>query len=100
MAQSDVLAASAQSRAHFREACATLWLEGYLVRIEDLVLHDACMDLHLPTSGLTQASAVLSARRVICQQRPEGCGAETALTLLRGKSAPMPFPAAAPDLRG
>jgi hypothetical protein len=43
MARSDVLAASAQSRAHFREACATLWLEGYLVRLEDLVLHDVCV---------------------------------------------------------
>src|SRR5215207_7373769 len=33
------------SRTHFVDACASLWLRGELVHLEDLVLHDAGMDL-------------------------------------------------------
>jgi hypothetical protein len=29
------------SRTHFEDACASLWLAGKLVTLEDLVLHDA-----------------------------------------------------------
>src|SRR3954469_17516794 len=32
------------SRTHFMDACASLWLQGELVHLEDLVLHDAEMD--------------------------------------------------------
>ncbi len=37
------------ARAHFLDAAAALWLEGELVPIEDLVLHDAGMDVRAPT---------------------------------------------------
>jgi hypothetical protein len=50
-------------RAHFADACAALWLEGELVHLEDLVLHDAEMDLRAPTHELTRAHAVLRTRR-------------------------------------
>ena len=33
------------ARTHFTDACAALLLEGQLVHIEDLVLHDAGMDV-------------------------------------------------------
>src|SRR5439155_20383323 len=33
------------SRTHFADACASLWLEGELVHLDDLVLHDAGMDV-------------------------------------------------------
>jgi hypothetical protein len=36
-------------RQHFADAAAALWLEGELVHLEDLVLHDAHMDIRLPT---------------------------------------------------
>jgi len=49
------------SRTHFQDACASLWLAGELVSLEDLVLHDALMDIHSPTHALTRAQAVLQA---------------------------------------
>src|SRR3982750_2631601 len=53
------------SRTHFMDACASLWLQGELVHLEDLVLHDAGMDQRAPTHELTRAHAVLRARRRI-----------------------------------
>ncbi len=50
---------------HFHDAAAALWLEGELVHLEDLVLHDAHMDIRAPTHELTRAHAVLRARRQI-----------------------------------
>ena len=52
-------------RAHFHDACASLWADGELVLIEDLVLHDAHRDIRTPTHELTQAHSVLRARRQI-----------------------------------
>jgi hypothetical protein len=57
-------------RQHFADAAAALWLEGELVHIEDLVLHDAHMDIRLPTHELTRAHAVLRARRQIFGNKP------------------------------
>src|SRR3954470_20549554 len=54
------------SRTHFLDACASLGLQGELVHLEDLVLHDAEMDLRAPTHDLTRAHAVLRTRRRIC----------------------------------
>jgi len=55
-------------RAHFHDAVAQLWLEGELVHVEDLVLHDAMMDTRSPTHELTRAHAVLRTRRRIFGQ--------------------------------
>ncbi|TGR00986.1 DUF1612 domain-containing protein [Mesorhizobium sp. M4B.F.Ca.ET.190.01.1.1] len=52
-------------RQNFADATAALWLEGELVHLEDLVLHDAHMDVRAPTHELTRAHAVLRARRQI-----------------------------------
>src|SRR5271166_5175919 len=51
------------ARTHFLDACASLWLEGELVHLEDLVLHDAEKDVRSPTHELTRSHAVLRARR-------------------------------------
>ncbi|WP_230646732.1 RHE_PE00001 family protein [Bradyrhizobium sp. Leaf401] len=53
------------ARTHFADAAAALWLDGELVHIEDLALHDAGMDIRAPTHELTRAHAVLCARRRI-----------------------------------
>src|SRR3954468_11961634 len=58
------------SRTHFLDACASLWLQGELVHLEDLVLHDAGMDQRAPTHALTRAHAVLRARRRIAAAEP------------------------------
>src|SRR5689334_14010475 len=52
-------------RQNLADAAAALWLEGELVDLEDLVLHDAHMDVRTPTHELTRAHAVLRARRQI-----------------------------------
>lgn len=58
-------------RQHFADAAAVLWLEGELVHVEDLVLHDAHMDIRMPTHELTRAHAVLRTRRQIAGNKPD-----------------------------
>lgn len=72
------------SRNHFTDACASLWLEGELVHLEDLVLHDAGMDIRAPTHELTRARAVLRARRRIVREKPNWALSPAGLAALRG----------------
>lgn len=60
----------ALERAHFADACASLWIDGELVHLEDLVLHDAGHDIRTPTHELTIARDVLRSRRRIASQPP------------------------------
>ncbi|MGB8286536.1 DUF1612 domain-containing protein (plasmid) [Rhizobium ruizarguesonis] len=55
-------------RSHFTDACASLWIDGELVHLEDLVLHDATRDIRTPTHELTIARDVLRTRRRIAGQ--------------------------------
>lgn len=73
------------ARTHFTDACASLWLEGELVHLEDLVLHDAGMDVRSPTHELTRADAVLRARRRIAEAKPDWALSAAGLTGLRGR---------------
>lgn len=57
-------------RTHFADACASLWIDGELVHLEDLVLHDATRDIRTPTHELTIARDVLRTRRRIAGQLP------------------------------
>ena len=50
-------------RSHFADACASLWIDGELVHLEDLVLHDAGQDIRTPTHELTIARDVLRSRQ-------------------------------------
>lgn len=36
---------------HFSDACALLWIDGELVHLEDLVLHDATRDIRTPPTN-------------------------------------------------
>ncbi|MBX4904930.1 MULTISPECIES: RHE_PE00001 family protein [Rhizobium] len=58
-------------RSHFADACASLWIDGELVHLEDLVLHDASHDIRTPTHELTIARDVMRTRRRIAAQ-PSG----------------------------
>lgn len=58
-------------RMHFADACASLWIDGELVHLEDLVLHDATRDIRTPTHELTIARDVLRSRRRIAAQSPD-----------------------------
>ncbi len=58
-------------RSHFADACASLWIDGELVHLEDLVLHDDIRDIRTPTHELTIARDVLRTRRRIAAQAPD-----------------------------
>ncbi|TAV64774.1 DUF1612 domain-containing protein [Rhizobium leguminosarum] len=58
-------------RQNFADACASLWIDGELVHLEDLVLHDATRDIRTPTHELTIARDVLRTRRRISGQSPD-----------------------------
>jgi hypothetical protein len=73
------------SRGHFADACAALRLEGELVNLEDLVLHDAGMDVRAPSHELTRAHTVLRARRRIAEAKPDWAPSDAGISSLRGR---------------
>ena len=74
------------ARTHFADSCASLWLDGEVVTLEDLVLHDAHRDIHAPTRALTRAQAVLRARRRIAAADPGWALTPAGLASLRGRA--------------
>lgn len=75
------------ARAHFMDAATALWIEGELVHIEDLVLHDAHMDLRAPTHELTRAHEILRVRRQIAASKPGWALSNEGLAALWGRGA-------------
>ncbi|WP_037469853.1 RHE_PE00001 family protein [Sinorhizobium fredii] len=75
-------------RMHFADACASLWIDGELVHLEDLVLHDAGADIRAPTHELTIARDVLRTRRRIASQAPGWALSADGLRSLRGQAWP------------
>jgi hypothetical protein len=59
------------SRSHFSDACASLWTDGELVHLEDLVLHDATMGVRAPSHEVTIAADILRTRRRILSREPD-----------------------------
>lgn len=74
-------------RMHFADACASLWIDGELVQLEDLVLHDAGHDIRTPTHELTIARDVLRCRRRIAAQPPGWALSIDGVRSLRGVGA-------------
>ncbi len=70
-------------RLHFADACASLWLDGELVEMEDLVLHEAARDIRSPSHQLTIARDVLQTRRRIVAQSPDWALSANGLLSLR-----------------
>ena len=73
-------------RSHFADACASLWIDGELVHLEDLVLHDAFRDTRTPTHELTIARDVLRTRWRIAAQSPDWAMSEEGVRTLRQTS--------------
>lgn len=73
------------ARAHFADAAAALWLEAELVDPDELVLHDAGMDVRTPTHEITRAHAVLRARRTIFREGSGWALSTRGLDFLRGR---------------
>ncbi len=78
-------------RMHFTDACASLWIDGELVHLEDVVLHDASHDIRTPTHELTIARDVLRTRRRIAAQPPGWALTPDGLRSLRGQAWPAPM---------
>ncbi|MDO1583322.1 RHE_PE00001 family protein [Rhizobium oryzicola] len=70
-------------RTHFSDACSSVWVDGELVHLEDLVLHDAGHDIRAPTRELTIARDVLRSRRRIVSHAPEWALGRDGLASLR-----------------
>ncbi len=82
-----VLADGARARAHLRDAQAALHLDGELVALEDLVLHEAAMDVRRPTLALGRAVAVLADRRRLAAAAPGWAFSGAGWALLAGPDA-------------
>ena len=74
-------------RQNFADACASLWIDGELVHLEDLVLHDAFRDTRTPTHELTIARDVLRTRRRISGQSPDWAISPDGIRTLRQTQA-------------
>jgi hypothetical protein len=75
-------------RSHFLDAHASLWVDGELVHLEDLVLHDALRDIRAPTHELTIARDILKTRRRIAAHPPAWALSAQGLASLRGQAWP------------
>ncbi len=73
-------------RTQFTDACASLWIDGELVHLEDLVLHEATRDIRTPTHELTIARDVLRTRRRIAGQPPAWALSADGVRVLRQTS--------------
>jgi len=75
-------------RSHFLDAHASLWVDGELVHLEDLVLHDALRDIRAPTHELTIARDILKTRRRIAAHPPAWALSGPGLASIRGRAWP------------
>ena len=73
-----------QSRCDMTEAVRALILDGHLLDVGDLVLHDAGMDVRHPTHELTRAAAALRARRTALARKAPWPLSIDGLAALRG----------------
>jgi hypothetical protein len=82
-----MLADGVRARFHLFEAQALAQLAGELVSLEDLVLHDAGMDVRAPSTGVVRAQRILDERRSLARRAPEAVLAPEALSRLIGVAA-------------
>jgi hypothetical protein len=85
-------------RMHFTDACASLWIDGELVHLEDLVLHSAGHDIRTPTHELARARDVLKCRRRMAAHPPSWALSTKGLRVLRGQTAMAPETKSAPHI--
>ncbi len=78
------------ARADAAEACAALWAEGELVALDDLVLHDAGMDVHTPSHALVRAQHYLRLRRQAATGNPKTLLTQAGILRLLGRSPESP----------
>lgn len=71
-------------RGHFLDAAASMWMSGELLHIEDLVFHDAYMDIRSPTHELVIGHGILRARRRVAGAEPGWAVSDAGISILAG----------------
>lgn len=79
-------------RGHFFDAAASMWVNGELVHVEDLVLRDAWMDIRAPTHETVLAHGIVRARRKIAGAPAGWPLTSTGLKALRGRALDEELP--------
>jgi hypothetical protein len=85
------------ARSHFADAAASMWIDGELVHLEDLVLHDAGADIRAPTHELSIARDILRTRRRIASHPSDWALSPTGLQRLRGDHVDPDLPLSTPS---
>jgi hypothetical protein len=83
VARSEVGAGFAE-RADFFESVSSMWVGGELVHLEDLVLHDAQMDIRAPSHELVIAHRIVRARRRVTRNDPGWAVSRSGIMALAG----------------
>ena len=71
-------------RADFFDSVSSMWVAGELVHLEDLVLHDAKMDIRAPSHELVIAHRIVRARRRIVRKDPGWAVSRSGIMALAG----------------
>lgn len=71
-------------RANFFDSISSMWVAGELVHLEDLVLHDAQMDIRAPSHELVIAHRIVRARRRVSRNDPGWAVSRSAIMALAG----------------
>lgn len=77
-------------RGHFFDSAASMWVVGELVHMEDLVLHDARMDVRAPTHELTIAHQILRVRRRVADAKADWAVSNAGIASLTGTTVNEP----------
>ena len=83
VARSDVGSGFAE-RTNFFESVSSMWVGGELVHLEDLVLHDAQMDIRAPSHELVIAHRVVRARCRVSRNDPGWAVSRSGIMALAG----------------
>lgn len=83
VARSEVGAGFAE-RADFFDSVCSMWVAGELVHLEDLVLHDAQMDIRAPSHELVIAHRIVRSRRRIVRNDPGWAVSRSGIMTLAG----------------
>ena len=83
VARSEVSAGFAE-RAEFFDSVSSMWVGGELVHLEDLVLHDAQMDIRAPSHELVIAHRIVRARRRVSRNNPGWAVSRSGIMALAG----------------
>ncbi|MCI5075309.1 RHE_PE00001 family protein, partial [Oricola sp.] len=71
-------------RADFFDSISSMWVGGELVHLEDLVLHDAQMDVRAPSHELVIAHRIVRARRRVSRNDPGWAVSRSGIMALAG----------------